>query len=454
MAGLLRTIGVGDCKVIEDPKEPSKFVSVGVCTEKWVEVIRASKQTDTEDFAFKDTESPRVADMVFEPIERPERRSQSQQRLSSLTSPCLRKSSSLSRRSSTNSPSVSRKSSTVSTTQTPTPSAKTRGTMTDPVPKIKMKDAKIEVKCLTKSVSTSAMILPVTKSLQSGIGGGDHLPPGSPISTPDRENPPVNLNLCDKCEKDIHKVAEGIISGPAPTINTNTTNSSTTTPNVAPPSIDMPWLSKIPRPVDDGESKKQLKSSNSVSNIAAMNKSYHSGVQRSHSNLESVYLQRSKSNLVPGNRKQLTAAISGSNTPPPLRRNMGTPPPHPNLQPAGSKRAPSPLTRSSTPNLHASSNSGEKKSLIPKFSPALSRRTPDSTSSGKSSANPTPAPTDATNKSFIPRVVTPPALRKMFPSKRTGEDKQSTPDRDVVRKKTFNKSVTGVSNPDLEKSSP
>merc|ERR1719369_1833467 len=86
---LMKTIGVGECKVIEDPKEPSKYKTVGVCTEKWVEVIRASKQTDTEDFAYKDTESPRVADIPLEPpIEFPERR----QRLSSLTSPCLRKS--------------------------------------------------------------------------------------------------------------------------------------------------------------------------------------------------------------------------------------------------------------------------------------------------------------------------------------------------------------------------
>ena len=75
-------------KVIEEPSEPSKFREIGICTEKWVEVIKASKQTDTEDFAFKvknqqikvnkqlkckqnfafkDTESPRVADMVFEP---------------------------------------------------------------------------------------------------------------------------------------------------------------------------------------------------------------------------------------------------------------------------------------------------------------------------------------------------------------------------------------------------
>lgn len=67
MEKIVRSIGVGECKVIEDPKEPAKFREIGVCTEKWVEVIKASKQTDTEDFAFKDTESPRVADMIFEP---------------------------------------------------------------------------------------------------------------------------------------------------------------------------------------------------------------------------------------------------------------------------------------------------------------------------------------------------------------------------------------------------
>ena len=48
-----RTIGVGDCKLIEDPPDPTAFRDIGICTEKWVEVIKASKQTDTEDFAFK-----------------------------------------------------------------------------------------------------------------------------------------------------------------------------------------------------------------------------------------------------------------------------------------------------------------------------------------------------------------------------------------------------------------
>merc|ERR1719430_291777 len=81
--GLMRSIGVGECRIIEEPKLPNKFRTVGVVTEKWVEVIRASKQTDTEDFAYKDTESPRVADIpVVEPAaERPDRR-----QLSSLTS--------------------------------------------------------------------------------------------------------------------------------------------------------------------------------------------------------------------------------------------------------------------------------------------------------------------------------------------------------------------------------
>merc|ERR1719464_1762279 len=99
-----RSIGVGDCKLIEDPPDPTAFRDIGICTEKWVEVIKASKQTDTEDFAFKDTESPRVADMVFEPS--PERvvlQRRSSLRKSTTTSP------SPSRRESMNSPLTTRK---------------------------------------------------------------------------------------------------------------------------------------------------------------------------------------------------------------------------------------------------------------------------------------------------------------------------------------------------------
>ena len=414
---MMKTVGSGDCKVIEDPREPSKFRDVGICTEKWVEIIRASKQTDTEDFAFKDTESPRVADMVFEPVERPVERRGS--RVSSLSAPYLRKSSSpsVSRRSSLNpSPSVSRKSSSISTTQTIKQDLKTKGTMTEPS---KTKDAKTGGKLEMKSVSTSAMILPLTSTTPKPFTIG------SPISTPDTEKPAVNLNLCDKCENDIHKVAEGIISGP--------TSSS---PVIAPPSPDMPWLSKIPRPVEDPEAKR-LKSSNSISNLTRTNSTLGmSGVQRSKSNLDHIYLQRSKSNLEHTGTRKLVAPGSGSSTPPPARRNMGTPPPHP--QPAaGSKRAPSPLARSSTPN-------NEKKSLIPKFSPSLGRKTPDAKSKTSGVASPAPE-----TKSLIPRVATPPALRRMFPN--TTEDKLANPDRDVVRKKTISKSLTGINNPELDK---
>jgi len=273
---------------------------------------------------------------------------------------------------------------------------------------------------------------------------------------------------------------------------------------VAPPSPDMPWLSKIPRPIETPETEKaRLKSSNSVSNLYAtagsgngtgaggamnagsllMNRSQ-SPLTRSKSNLEKTtsYLQqRSKSNLDSSTVRKLMGGNAGSSggcsTPPPGRRNVGTPPPHPNLSAAGSKRAPSPLTRSSTP------NQIEKKSLIPKFSPQLGRKTPDlggrsktpdadrsktpdsMTSSMTRSGTATTGskiPTSVSGsaaaggggepiKSLIPRVATPPALRKMFPKK---EDKLAQPDRNVVRKQTLNKSTTGVSTPTYEPSSP
>merc|ERR1712227_603687 len=279
---LMRTVAVGDCKVIEDPKDPTKHRSIGICTEKWVEVIRASKQTDTEDFAFKDTESPRVADLAVDPpIELPlERR----QRLSSLTSPCLRKSMSpsVSRRESMNSPSVSRKSSSTSTTQTRNVERRHKDTMTMAEVKTATKDAKVGEKVQTRSVGTSALILPLTKG---------HFPPGSPLTTPETEKPPVNMNLCDKCEKDIHSVAAGIISGPP----------LSPSPIIAPPSPDTPWVSKIPRPCPPLENPEvsRLKSATSTGNLSQRSKSPASGLpvmQRSKSNLEPV-LQRSKSNL-------------------------------------------------------------------------------------------------------------------------------------------------------------
>ena len=137
--------------MIEEPSEPSKFREIGICTEKWVEVIKASKQTDTEDFAFKDTESPRVADMVFEPS--PERvvmeRRSSLRRNTSLGSPAA------SRRSSVNSPVPSRK---VSSTPAAAKAVATRtqGTMTL---------AEMKVKAATRDARTDPMPQPKPTSL-------------------------------------------------------------------------------------------------------------------------------------------------------------------------------------------------------------------------------------------------------------------------------------------------
>merc|ERR1719430_2378905 len=349
---MMRSVGVGECRIIEEPKEPNKNRTVGVVTEKWVEVIKASKQTDTDDFVYKDTESPRVADMpMAPPVERPDRR----QRLSSLTSPCLRKSMSpsVSRRSSTNSPSVSRKSSAASTTQTTKVDHKSKGAMTVGEMKMKMptKDVKVGDNIVTKTVATSALMLPLTKGL----------PPGSPLSTPETEKPPVNMNLCDKCDKDIHKVAEGIISGPP------------SSPVIAPPSPDMPWVSKIPRPCPlENPEVSRLKSATSTGNLSLSQRSKSPG----------PVMQRSKSNLEPSPNK-FTLAPSSSRTPPPQRRDMGTPPPHPKTPPVGSKRAPSPLARSPAPSMSSSYSAGDKKSLIPKFSPSQHRKTPESSTTPK-----------------------------------------------------------------------
>lgn len=65
---------------------------------------------------------------------------------------------------------------------------------------------------------------------------------------------------------------------------------------------------------------------------------------RSKSNLEKTtsYLQqRSKSNLDSSTVRKLMGGTAGSSggcsTPPPGRRNVGTPPPHPNLSAAGNQ---------------------------------------------------------------------------------------------------------------------
>jgi len=424
--GLMRSIGVGECRIIEEPKLPNKFRTVGVVTEKWVEVIRASKQTDTEDFAYKDTESPRVADIPVEPqTERPDRR----QRLSSLTSPCLRNSMSpsVSRRSSTNSPSVSRKSSSASTARTEradrSVDQRTQGTMTEMEMKVKMptKDVKVATEKLeTRSTATSALILPLNKAL----------PPGSPLSTPEIEQrPPLSLNLCDKCDKDIHQVAAGIISGPP------------LSPVICPPSPDTPWVSKIPRPCPmENPEVSRLKGATSTGNLSLSS-------PRSQSPVVTDRMQRSKSNLEPSSIPSRNShfGYGSSRTPPPQRRDMGTPPPHPKSPAPGSKRAPSPLARSPGPSMSSSysTTSADKKSLIPKFSPSLQRKTPGAT---PKTSNPT-SPL-AESKSFIPRVVTPPALRKMFP--KTGE-KTSVEEKKTARKQTYNRGQAGITNPDLDK---
>lgn len=426
---LQRSVGVGECKIIEEPKPGATQVrTVGCVTEKWVEVIKASKQTDTEDFAYKDTMSPRVADIPAEPaVERPDRR----QRLSSLTSPCLRSSMSpsVSRRSSTNSPSVSRKSSAASTARTervePRVDQRTQGTMTEVEMKVKMptKDVTVATERLeTRTTSTSALTLPLSKVL----------PPGSPLSTPELEQrPPLSLNLCDKCDKDIHQVAAGIISGPP------------LSPIICPPSPDTPWVSKIPRPCPmENPEVSRLKGATSTGNLSVSPRAQSPVIS-------DRQMQRSKSNLEGSTKSSIPSRNFGygsCRTPPPQRRDMGTPPPHPGSPAPGSKRAPSPLARSPGPSMSNSYSAGssDKKSLIPKFSPSLQRKTPGTT---PKTSNPTSPLVES--KSLIPRVATPPALRKMFP--KTPEKALTSTDKNTARKQTYGRGQAGITNPDLDK---
>ncbi len=411
-----RSVGVGDCKLVEDPPDPTAFRDIGVCTEKWVEVIKASKQTDTEDFAFKDTESPRVADMVFEPS--PERvvlQRRSSLRKSTTTSP------SVSRRSSVNSPLTARKSSAASTTTTQTKSVSTKcqATMTEAEVKVKTRDAKTGGgPVMTRTASTSAMVLPlINKNLPAQ---------GSPLTTPETEHPTAKLKLCDKCNRDIHKVAEGIMAGPVP---------SSPSPKIhAPPSPDLPWLSKIPRPVAENPTVHKLKGATSTGNLLSL--------QHQQPKSPVALMQRSKSTLTPSvGRKSLSGAAGGFGyrSGSPSTRDLGTPPPHPSTPPLGSRRVSSPLARPQSP--YATEN---KKSLIPKLSNSSNSNTPV-----KRGATAATSTSSEVKSSLIPRVQTPPALRKMYP--KDGSDKLSTPDRNVVRKNTYTKDMAGVANPDLDK---
>ena len=91
--------------------------------------------------------------------------------------------------------------------------------MTEMEMKVKMptKDVKVATEKLeTRSTATSALILPLNKVL----------PPGSPLSTPEIEQrPPLSLNLCDKCDKDIHQVAAFVAGKKGGTIELNSKKS-------------------------------------------------------------------------------------------------------------------------------------------------------------------------------------------------------------------------------------
>jgi len=275
---------------------------------------------------------------------------------------------------------------------------------------VSTKDAAVE--CVnvveTRSVGVAAKVL--TLDLP-GLSAAQ----GSPMPTPDLEKPPVNLNLCDKCHLDIKNVAAGIIAG-----------HKTQTRHVPPPT-DQPWISKIPRPIVEGPDPSKLRPASSIGNLYS-----ESMAARSHL----LQMQRSKSNLTPTMTRKTMSPL----------RNIGTPPPHPNLallSTTSAKRVQSPLARS----LSSTTATKDQKSLIPKRSPQLERKLIDKTSQA-SSGIPSPAPE---MRSQIPRIVTPPVLRKMYPKAVDGGDKLATPDRNVVRKNTYTKILTGVNNPNLDK---
>ncbi|CAB4060625.1 KANK [Lepeophtheirus salmonis] len=351
------SIGVGDCKVYEDPVLPLQCRNVGVCTEKWVEVIKASKQTDTEDFAYKDTESPRVADILAElPSTPPVSRKGSYGRIGS---------PSHSRRTSTSSPSN------MSTTST---------SANSPV---------------MKSIGTCTMVLPL-KTEEFILPA-----PGSPLTTPDQEK--LKFNLCDKCNTDIKTAATGIVIG------SSSLEKKKLSLQVQPPSPDTPWISKIPRPIPENPDVSKLKSASSTCNLTS------SLIEQSY-RPRSPLLQRSKSSLTPFNGTKVFESII-YNT---------------------SRRIPSPLTRSYSPS--------EKRSLIPKLSPISQRKAVSVSEIRESKKSSNSIEERRGTPSMIPRVVTPPALRKMYPKE---SDKLATPDRNVVRKNTYTKHTTGVSELEL-----
>ena len=118
--------------------------------------------------------------------------------------------------------------------------------------------------CETLVNSNRGLMLPLMSSLPAQ---------GSPLTTPETEHPSAKLKLCDKCNNDIQKVAEGILLPPS---------------KHAPPSPDLPWLSKIPRPVQaENPTVHKLKAATSTGNLLNLGspKSPVLGMQRSKSNL-------------------------------------------------------------------------------------------------------------------------------------------------------------------------
>ena len=114
-------------------------------------------------------------------------------------------------------------------------------------------------------------------------------------------------------------------------------------------SPDLPWLSKIPRPVQQPENPDvyRLKSATSTGNLSSLD-----GGSRPKS---PAVMQRSKSNLTPSVSRRVLSPPGHSSvlSPVPGRGSVtGTPPPHPSTPPVGSRRVSSPLARSHSPYSH------------------------------------------------------------------------------------------------------
>ena len=305
---IVRTIGVGDCKVedrvtevysirknkmslnpvslflkiIEDPADPTKFRDIGICTEKWIETIKASKQTDTEDFAFKDTESPRVSELFDV----------------SRSSP---------------SPVSSRRSSYASQSQQNAEAAVLRRKKSRSVSLTKPKGKDMQTQTKPEAKPSSASLSCQTEVKASRVKSAQTEPP-PPIPPPPKPEP------CKACAE--RKESDSLRLKLQPS-----SRESSVTPKakIDLPSPDQPWVSKIPRPVTP------LKSASSFDSLA-------SGISSStYTRALSPAIQRSKSTLTASALKKTSSLGLNEGS-----RNLGTPPPHPNP-------SPSPLTTRRSP---------------------------------------------------------------------------------------------------------